>query len=96
MSGQSVGSLTLLGVDVDWNTLVIGAASAGVTGADCACGLGSLLARAACAWLGGGVIVLPGVTIGEGAVIGAGSVVTRPVAAGVVAAGNPCRAIATP
>jgi maltose O-acetyltransferase len=45
------------------------------------------------AWLGGGVIVLPGVTIGRDAVIGAGSVVTRSVASGVVAAGNPCRVI---
>jgi maltose O-acetyltransferase len=46
------------------------------------------------AWLGGGVIVLPGISIGEDAVIGAGSVVSRPVAAGVVVAGNPCRPIA--
>jgi maltose O-acetyltransferase len=42
-------------------------------------------------WLGGGVIVLPGVTIGSRAVIGAGSVVTRDVPADVVAVGNPCR-----
>ena len=48
------------------------------------------------AWLGGGVIVLPGVKIGEGAIIGAGSVVTRSVAPGVVAAGNPCRPIPGP
>jgi maltose O-acetyltransferase len=45
------------------------------------------------AWLGGGVIVLPGVTIGQDAVIGAGSVVTRDVPAGVTAAGNPCRVL---
>jgi maltose O-acetyltransferase len=45
------------------------------------------------AWLGGGVIVLPGVEIGQDAVIGAGSVVTRSVVPGVVAAGNPCRVI---
>jgi maltose O-acetyltransferase len=45
------------------------------------------------AWLGGGVIVCPGVTIGEDAVVGAGSVVTRNVPARVVAAGNPCRVI---
>lgn len=45
------------------------------------------------AWLGGGVIVLPGVEIGRDAVIGAGSVVTRSVAPGVIAAGNPCRVI---
>ena len=45
------------------------------------------------AWLGGGVIVLPGVEIGHDTIIGAGSVVTRSVAPGVVAAGNPCRVI---
>ncbi|MER6580205.1 sugar O-acetyltransferase [Nonomuraea sp. NPDC001023] len=47
------------------------------------------------AWLGGGVIVLPGVTIGEGSVVGAGSVVTKDVPAGVVAYGNPARVIRT-
>jgi maltose O-acetyltransferase len=44
-------------------------------------------------WLGGGVIVCPGVTIGEDAVVGAGAVVTRDVPAGVLAAGNPSRVI---
>ena len=48
------------------------------------------------AWLGGGVIVLPGVEIGRDAIIGAGSVVTRSVRAGVTAAGNPCRVISEP
>jgi maltose O-acetyltransferase len=42
-------------------------------------------------WLGGGVIVLPGVEIGQDAVVGAGSVVTRSLPPGVIAAGNPCR-----
>ncbi|MBR1972704.1 MAG: sugar O-acetyltransferase [Oscillospiraceae bacterium] len=42
-------------------------------------------------WLGAGVIVMPGVTIGENSVIGAGSVVTRDIPANVVAVGNPCR-----
>ncbi len=42
-------------------------------------------------WMGGHVTVLPGVSIGDGSIIGAGSVVTRDVPAGVVAAGNPCR-----
>ena len=45
------------------------------------------------AWIGGGAIILPGVTIGDRAVIGAGSVVTRDVAADVFAAGNPCKVI---
>lgn len=44
-------------------------------------------------WVGGGAIICPGVTIGQGSVIGAGSVVTRDVPAGVLAAGNPCRVI---
>lgn len=44
-------------------------------------------------WLGGGVIVCPGVTIGENTVVGAGSVVTRSLPANVFAAGNPCRVI---
>jgi galactoside O-acetyltransferase len=44
-------------------------------------------------WLGAGVIVLPGVTIGDNAVIGAGSVVTKDIPANVVAVGNPCRVL---
>ena len=42
-------------------------------------------------WLGAGVIVLPGVTIGDNSVIGAGSIVTKDIPANVVAVGNPCR-----
>jgi maltose O-acetyltransferase len=42
-------------------------------------------------WLGGGVIVCPGVTIGEDTVVGAGAVVTRDLPPGVVAFGNPAR-----
>jgi maltose O-acetyltransferase len=44
-------------------------------------------------WLGGGVIVCPGVTVGTDAVVGAGSVVTHDIPPRVVAAGNPCRVI---
>lgn len=44
-------------------------------------------------WLGGGVIVCPGVTIGENTVVGAGSVVIRDVPDRVFAAGNPARVI---
>jgi maltose O-acetyltransferase len=46
-------------------------------------------------WIGGGVIILPGVRIGSRTVIGAGSVVTRDVPDGVFAAGNPCCVIRT-
>lgn len=42
-------------------------------------------------WLGAGVIVLPGVTIGDNTVVGAGSVVTKDLPDNVVAVGNPCR-----
>ncbi len=44
-------------------------------------------------WFGANVVVCPGVTIGDGCVIGAGSVVTRDIPAGCFAAGNPARAI---
>ena len=46
-------------------------------------------------WLGGGVIVCPGVRIGNGAIIGAGSVVTRDIPADSVAVGNPARVTRT-
>jgi maltose O-acetyltransferase len=44
-------------------------------------------------WFGGGVIVCPGVTVGDDTVVGAGSVVTRALPSRVFAAGNPCRVI---
>lgn len=44
-------------------------------------------------WIGGGVIILPGVTIGKNTVIGAGSVVTKSIPENCVAVGNPCRVI---
>ncbi|UQS27904.1 sugar O-acetyltransferase [Amycolatopsis thermalba] len=46
-------------------------------------------------WLGGGVIVCPGVTIGADTVVGAGAVVTRDLPPGVVAVGNPARVVKT-
>lgn len=46
-------------------------------------------------WFGGNVCVLPGVTIGDNVVIGAGSVVNRDIPSNVVAAGNPCKVIKT-
>jgi maltose O-acetyltransferase len=44
-------------------------------------------------WVGGGAIICPGVQIGARSVIGAGSVVTKSIPAGVLAVGNPCRVI---
>ncbi len=44
-------------------------------------------------WVGGGVIVCPGVTIGDDAILGAGSVVTRDIPAGVLAVGCPARVV---
>lgn len=44
-------------------------------------------------WIGGGAIILPGVTIGDNCVIGAGSVVTQSIPANSIAVGNPCRVI---
>ncbi|EPW4540070.1 sugar O-acetyltransferase [Vibrio vulnificus] len=44
-------------------------------------------------WIGANSVVLPGVTIGENSVIGAGSVVTKDIPANVVAVGNPCRVL---
>ncbi|MET8555748.1 maltose acetyltransferase domain-containing protein [Streptomyces sp. NPDC004959] len=46
-------------------------------------------------WLGGGVLVLPGITIGENSVVGAGSVVTKDLPPNTVAAGNPARVVRT-
>jgi len=46
-----------------------------------------------CVWIGSGAIILPGVTIGDNTVIGAGSVVTKDIPANVVAVGNPCRVL---
>lgn len=42
-------------------------------------------------WIGGNVVILPGVTIGDNVVIGAGSVVTKDIPSNVMAYGNPCR-----
>jgi maltose O-acetyltransferase len=44
-------------------------------------------------WIGGNTTILPGVTIGDETVIGAGSVVTEDIPSGVVAVGNPCRVL---
>jgi maltose O-acetyltransferase len=44
-------------------------------------------------WIGGNVAILPGVTIGDRTVIGAGSVVTRDIPSDVLAVGNPCRVL---
>lgn len=46
-------------------------------------------------WIGAGATILPGVTVGENAVVGAGSVVTRDVEANTVVVGNPARVVKT-
>ncbi|WP_340245967.1 acyltransferase [Sulfitobacter pontiacus] len=52
----------------------------------------SIILRQSC-WIGAGAIVLPGVSVGEGATVAAGSVVTKDVAPGTVVAGIPARAV---
>ena len=47
-------------------------------------------------WIGGGAIILPGITIGDDAIIGAGSVVTHDVPSGITVIGNPARKKETP
>ncbi len=44
-------------------------------------------------WIGAGVIIVPGITIGDNTVIGAGSVVTKDIPSSVVAVGNPCKVL---
>jgi acetyltransferase-like isoleucine patch superfamily enzyme len=44
-------------------------------------------------WIGGSVVINPGITIGDNSVIGSGSIVTKDIPANVVAAGNPCKVI---
>lgn len=53
---------------------------------------GKPIAMGANVWIGGGAILLPGIRIGDDAIIGAGSVVTRDVPAGATVSGNPARA----
>ena len=53
--------------------------------------LGRPISIGAYVWIGSGAIILPGVTIGDDAIIGAGSVVTRDVPPGATALGNPAR-----
>lgn len=44
-------------------------------------------------WIGAGAVILPGITIGDNSVVGAGSIVTKDIPANVVAVGNPCRVL---
>ncbi|GJD45188.1 Maltose O-acetyltransferase [Methylobacterium cerastii] len=56
---------------------------------------GRPIAIGANVWIGGAALILPGVTVGDDAVIGAGAVVTRDVPAGATVVGNPARVVAT-
>jgi maltose O-acetyltransferase len=64
-----------------------------ISGSELASPIAIAIAIGSRVWIGGGAIILPGVTIGDNAVIGAGSVVTRDIPASVVAVGNPCRVV---
>jgi maltose O-acetyltransferase len=55
--------------------------------------LGALVTIGSDVWVGGAAIILPGVTVGDRAVIGAGSVVTKDVPAGALVVGNPARVV---
>lgn len=44
-------------------------------------------------WIGAGVIIVPGITIGDRVVIGAGSVVTKDIPSDMIAVGNPCKVL---
>lgn len=44
-------------------------------------------------WIGGNVVILPGVSIGDNSIIGGGSVVTKDIPANVIAVGNPCKVL---
>lgn len=46
-------------------------------------------------WIGGAAVICPGVTVGDGAVIGTGSVVVKDIPPGVFGAGNPCKVLRT-
>lgn len=54
---------------------------------------GKPIAIGSSVWIGGNTVINPGVTIGDNVVIGSGSVVTKDIPSGVVAAGNPCRVL---
>ena len=70
----------------DWRAVVDGSARAPIDAAPVSIGVG--------AWIGFGAIVLKGVTIGDEAIVAAGSVVTGDVPAGVTVGGNPARPLA--
>lgn len=96
MGGCAINSGTTIGANAIINT-------GATVDHDCTVGAGTHIAPGvhlcggvrvgAGAFLGAGTIVIPDISIGRGAVIGAGSTVIRNVAAGVTAAGTPCRAI---
>jgi maltose O-acetyltransferase len=86
----SIGSRTLLGPNVQVYT-----ATHPMNFRERAAGLefAKPITIGADVWIGGSVVICPGVTIGDRSVIGAGSVVTKDIPADVFAAGNPCKVI---
>jgi len=84
-----IGERTLLGPRVQILTPMLSLNAAERRGRE----FGKPVRIGADVWIGGGALILAGVEIGARSVIGAGSVVSRDVPGGVLAAGNPCRVI---
>lgn len=87
----SIGDSTLIGanvviMDCDGHEI-------NPTSRDSSCGQQANIAIGQNVWIGSNVMILKGVTIGDNSIIGAGSVVTKPIPSNVIAAGNPCRVL---
>ena len=93
-TGVSIGARSIIGSDVAiWDTDVhVASAAERRKGGDTEARTRPVVIGSD-VWVGARVIILKGVNIGDGALIGAGSVVTKDVPAGAFAAGNPARII---
>jgi len=92
MTSVTIGECVLIGAntvisDTDWHAISVDGRRSGKAGATIPVHIGNHV------WLGMGVVVLKGVSIGDGSIVAANSVVTRSIPAGVIAAGNPAKVI---